>query len=372
MLASALYPERLKTFTGAFKEGPEYDETKYSKIIAQASGSQEFTVYPTENEFVELLPELIYHMDEPVAGPGMFPQYMVSRLASKNVKVVLGGQGGDEIFGGYARYIVAYLEQALKGAINETNEEGEHIVSLNSILPNLPFIKQYIPMLKYFWSEDTLEQMDRRYFRLIDRSGNNVEYYTKEFHESFDKNLIFTKFQLLFNHPETLSYYNKMTQFDISASLPALLQVEDRMSMAVSMESRVPLLDRRLVELVAGMPPSMKFKGAELKYILKKAVNDIIPGSILNRKDKMGFPVPLQLWSKGGLNGFIKSVLLSKASRERGIFDTKKVEKLISSERPFGRQIWGMLCLELWFNRFFDNNIKQARKERYELSTAQK
>ena len=97
-----------------------------------------FEIFPTEQEFIDLLPKLIYHLDEPVAGPGLFPQYMVSKLASKHVKVILGGQGGDEIFGGYARYLVAYLEQAIKGAIFESNEEAEHIVSLHSILPNLP------------------------------------------------------------------------------------------------------------------------------------------------------------------------------------------------------------------------------------------
>jgi asparagine synthase (glutamine-hydrolysing) len=102
---------------------------------------------------MDLLPGLIWHLDEPVAGPGVFPQYIVSKLASEHVKVVLGGQGGDEIFGGYARYLVAYLEQALKGAINESNEEKEHIVSLQSVLPNLPILKAYTPMIKDFWKQ---------------------------------------------------------------------------------------------------------------------------------------------------------------------------------------------------------------------------
>ena len=93
-------------------------------------------------------------MDEPVAGPGLFPQYIVSRMAQKQVKVCLGGQGGDEIFGGYTRYLVAYFEQALKGAIFETNEEQEHIVSLRSIVPNLAALKQYVPMLKQFWNDE--------------------------------------------------------------------------------------------------------------------------------------------------------------------------------------------------------------------------
>src|SRR5664280_2926850 len=128
-----------------------------------------YEVIPSELEFIELLPKLIWHLYEPVAGPGVFPQYVVSKLASEHVKVVLGGQGGDEIFGGYARYLLAYLEQAIKGAIFENNEEQEHIVSLQSIIPNLPYLRSYMPMIKGFWKAEVFEPMDRRYFRLINR-----------------------------------------------------------------------------------------------------------------------------------------------------------------------------------------------------------
>lgn len=372
LLASLNMSSQIKTFTGAFKEGKEFDETAYSSEIANESGARPFVTYPSVEEFTDVLPDLIYYLDEPVAGPGLFPQFMVSKLASRNVKVVLGGQGGDEIYGGYARYIVAYLEQALKGAIFETNEEGEHIVSLKSILPNLPYIKQYVPMLKDFWKKETFEPMDMRYFRLIDRNGGAFYYYSDEFSRSYDKDMIFGRFQKLFNHPNTLSYFNKMTHFDMFASLPALLQVEDRMSMSVSIESRVPLLDHRLVELVASIPPAMKFKGAEMKYILKRAVKDLVPAKILDRKDKMGFPVPLHMWAKGKAKNFIKDILLTKASRERGIFDISKVEKLIESERPFGRQLWGMLCLELWFQTFIDTDLKLLKEEEHELLLFQK
>src|SRR5690606_17540122 len=288
--------KRLKAFTGAFKEGKEFDETHYAELVSKRSDAEMFTVYPTSRDFVDLLPKLIYHLDEPVAGPGVFPQYMVSKLASSEVKVILGGQGGDEIFGGYARYVIAYLEQALKGAIFETNEEGEHIVSLQSMIPNLPYIKNYIPMLKEFTKMERFEPMDKRYFHLIDRKNGSHTLFTEEFQNKYNREFLFRNFQKLFNHPDTLSYYNKMTHYDILNNLPALLHVEDRVSMAVSLESRVPLIDYRIVELVASMPPSMKFKGAEMKYILKKSIQDILPREILNRKDKMGFPVPLNLW----------------------------------------------------------------------------
>ncbi|HQK68846.1 MAG TPA: asparagine synthase (glutamine-hydrolyzing) [Bacteroidales bacterium] len=354
IMSACKYGRQFKSFTGAFKEGPEFNELEYAKEAARVANSQLFEVFPTEQEFIDLIPKLIWHLDEPVAGPGVFPQYIVSKLASQHVKVVLGGQGGDEIFGGYARYLVAYLEQAIKGAINENNEEKEHIVSLQSILPNLPNLKAYTPMIRDFWGNDVFEPMDKRYFRLINRMGASEEFLDKSFLKGYDVNETFEKFSVLFNHPDTLSYYNKMTHFDMIASLPALLQVEDRVSMAASIESRVPLLDRRIVDLISHMPAGMKFKGGEMKYLFRRTIKDIMPKKIMNRKDKMGFPVPLHLWAKNNAKDFILDTLLSKNARERNIINSKYVEELISAERPFGRGLWGILCLELWFQQFID------------------
>jgi asparagine synthase (glutamine-hydrolysing) len=355
ILAACKYGSKLKSFSGAFNEAPEFNELEYAKAAAKAAGSELFEVFPTEQEFIDSLPELIWHLDEPVAGPGLFPQYIVSKYASKHVKVILGGQGGDEIFGGYTRYIVAYLEQALKGAIFETNEEGEHIVSLSSMLPNLPYLRAYAPMIKSFWGEGLFEPMDRRYFNLVNRMGTSRQYLTKEFMLQYKEEEMFGYFSLIFNNFNTQSYFNKMTHFDMVASLPALLQVEDRVSMAVSIESRVPLLDRRIVDLISRMPAGMKFRGADMKYLLKRTIRDLIPEQIMNRKEKMGFPVPLHIWAKNKAKGFILDTLLSKNSRNREIIDTNFVEELISSEQPFGRGLWGILCLELWFQQFIDS-----------------
>lgn len=354
IMASELVKHPLKSFSGAFKEGPEFNELKYARIAANKANSELYEIFPTELEFIDILPKLIYHLDEPVAGPGLFPQYIVSKFASKHVKVVLGGQGGDEIFGGYARYLVAYLEQALKGSIFESNEEEEHIVTLRSILPNLPSLRQYLPMLKGFWSNEAFEPMDRRYFNLINRMGPTVKYLHPDIVNGRNETELFNKFSTYFNQPNTKSYYNKMTQFDLVSSLPALLQVEDRVSMAVSIESRVPLLDRRIIDLISRMPAGMKFRGGELKYLLKKSIRDILPHEILERKDKMGFPVPLHLWAKNSAKDFIMDTLLSQKSRERNIIDIKNVEQLINSEQAFSRGLWGLLSLEIWFNQFID------------------
>lgn len=354
IMASKFLNKPIKSFTGAFDEGAEFNELEYAREAAKAANAELYEIFPTEQEFIDLMPELIYYLDEPVAGPGLFPQYIVSKLASKHVKVILGGQGGDEIFGGYTRYLVAYLEQALKGAIFESNEEGEHIVSLVSILPNLPFLRQYVPMMKNFWKEGAFEPMDKRYFNLLNRMGDTEQFLHPEFLQQRDEGRIFNKYSKYFNHSDTKSYFNKMTHFDMFGSLPGLLQVEDRMSMAVSIESRVPLLDRRIVDLISRMPAGMKFKGGSLKYLLKNTIKDIMPEKILNRKDKMGFPVPLHIWSKNKAKGFILDVFSSQNARERNIINTQYVENLVNAEQPFGRGLWGLLSLELWYREFID------------------
>src|SRR5678816_1442298 len=132
IMCSKMLNKRIKSFSGAFAEGPEFNELEYARIVAKTANAELYEIFPTEQEFIDTLPKLIYHLDEPVGGPGLFPQYVVSKVASKHVKVILGGQGGDEIFGGYARYMIAYLEQALKGAIYESNEEEGHCLLYTS------------------------------------------------------------------------------------------------------------------------------------------------------------------------------------------------------------------------------------------------
>jgi len=355
VLASKQLDSEISLFHGKFAEGANYDESEYAEIIAeQTQGSLHQTI-PTAQEFADILPDLIYALDEPVAGPGLFPQYAVSKLAKEKVKVVLGGQGGDEIFGGYARYLVGYLEQALKGAIHETQEEGEHLVSLESIVPHLPVLKQYVPLLSQFWREGLFGEMDQRYFRLVDKSQGIHELLDKEFLERFDKDYLFSIFQKVFNHPDTLSFINKMTHFDQKTLLPALLQVEDRVSMRVSLESRVPLLDTRLVDLVTTIPPKLKFQGGRTKHLLKLAVKNLLPEKILNRKDKMGFPVPIKEWMQGGVfRDFVGDTLLSERSKSRGIYSHIALEEMISNPGVGGRSLWGALCLELWHLQFID------------------
>jgi asparagine synthase (glutamine-hydrolysing) len=292
-------------------------------------------------------------MDYPAAGPGAFPQYMVSQAAAQQVKVILGGQGGDEVFGGYTRYLVAYFEQCIKGAIEGTLQDGNYVVTYESIIPNLVSLRNYKPMLRDFWSEGLFEDLDRRYFHLINRARgveNEVDI------EALGDYSPFETFREIFNGDNVghEAYFDKMTHFDFKTLLPALLQVEDRVSMAHGLESRVPLLDHRLIELAATIPADVKFKDGHMKHVFRKANRGVVPDKVLDRTDKMGFPVPLTEWLNGDASDFVADVLSSDAAKGRELIDNEKVLEGIRGEQRFGRKAWGLLSLELWQRAFHD------------------
>lgn len=344
--------EDFHTFTGTFGEGPEYDETAYARLVAQQLGTHYHEIVPAVQDFIDHLPRIIYYMDEPAAGPGIFPQYWVAREASNYVTVILGGQGGDEIFIGYARYLIGYLEECLKGVIEETQDRAHYVATLASIIPSLPLLQGYQPLLQYFWAEGLFASPPRRYFRLMDRSEGKDAFYQLPGANA----QVYEKFQQLFLNSNARSYINQMQYFDVKVHLAALLQVEDRTSMAWGLESRVPLLDHRLVELMSSIPPVIKFKGGQPKYLFRKVIQHIVPPAVLERKDKMGFPVPLNEWARGPARDFIRAVLLDDAARTRGLYQIQAVEHLIDNERQFSRKLWGLLCLELWCKIFLDRN----------------
>lgn len=353
-LASSLIESPIHTFSGGFREGKQYNETSYARIVAESSETIHHEVYPTAGDFVRVMPKLAYYMDEPAAGPGLFPQFYVSELASKNVKVVLGGQGGDEIFGGYTRYLIAYLEECIRGGIEGTQEDSKYIVTFDSILPNLPQLQGYQPLLRYFWQEGLFECPEKRYFRLVDRSSDIRDLVEADIFEQKNYNT-FDAFTTEFNDGNIRSYINRMTRFDMRTLLPALLHVEDRTSMAVSLESRVPLLDHRIAELVASMPPMIKYAGGRSKHIFRQVVQHIIPSQVLERKDKMGFPVPLREWyQQGPVRDFVRDTLLGTKAHNRGFFKTKNFQSLLDTERAYGRGLWGLLSLELWAQAYLD------------------
>jgi asparagine synthase (glutamine-hydrolysing) len=360
-LARELRPDRrFQTFNGRFPLGDAFDESRYAKAL---SGERGMLLHETdigEDDFVENIGKVIYHLDQPVAGPGSFPQYMVSRTVRDHMKVVLGGQGGDEIFGGYARYLLAYFEQCIKGAIDGTMQSGHFVVTYESIIPNLGTLEQYKPLIQEFWAEGIFDTRDKRYFRLINRSntfGSIVDW------SLFRGGSSFEDFQAIYwgENVGKESYFDSMTHFDFKTLLPALLQVEDRMSMAHGIESRVPLLDHPLVELVATIPADIKFQSGELKRLLRHAFADKLPKAILERKDKMGFPVPLQVWMRQG--GRTREFILDtfRSERARGRFYLTPgfdIERMMAKESMFGRNIWAFLSLELWQQQFHDRHAE--------------
>jgi len=352
-LASKKSKDKLLAFNGKFSFNKEYDESQYAREVASWCGTELHEIDISIEDFVENMRRLIYHLDYPVAGPGSFPQYMVSKYASRYRKVLLGGQGGDEIFGGYARYLIAYFEQCIKAAIEGTMHSGNFIVTYESIIPNLTALRNYKPLLKEFWQDGLFEDMDRRYFRLINRASLIQEEVNWDLLRGYSP---FDTFCTIFNgnNVQKESYFDLMTHFDFKTLLPALLQVEDRVSMAHGVESRVPFLDHPLVEFSATIPSNVKFKDGTMKQVLKTAMKSILPETIINRKDKMGFPVPLTKWMHGEAKEFVHDIFSSEAALSRELINNRKVLTGITREPEYGRKIWGMLCLELWQQEFHD------------------
>lgn len=347
---------RFQAFNGRFLDSQDFDESRYAQALADEQNMLLHVADIDEDDFVDHISKVIWHLDQPVAGPGSFPQYMVSKRVGENIKVVLGGQGGDEIFGGYARYLVAYFEQCIKGAIEGTLHNGNYVVTYESIIPNLQTLKQYKPMLREFWASGLFAERDERYWRLVNRANTFGGIVAPE---AIDQRSTFEEFKKIFwgSNVGRESYFDSMTHFDFKTLLPALLQVEDRMSMAHGVEARVPFLDHPLVEFAATIPADIKFRNGELKRLLRTVFSNKLPVAIRERKDKMGFPVPLNLWLKKGgrARDFIGDLLGTENARTRPYLGAGlSVDAVLDSQSVYGRNLWALLSLELWHRQFVD------------------
>ena len=354
ILATQQMNKPLPFFHGRFLDDKRYDESEYAQYATDRCGTSLHIRDITAQDFIGNFERILYHLDFPVAGPGVFPQYMVSEMAARHVKVVLGGQGGDEIFGGYARYVIAYFEQCMKAAIEGSYKKGNFIVTAESIIPNLEVLNAYKPLLKQFWSQGLFEPLEKRYFMLINRgldldgevslSAAENEYVYEQFLDVFNA----AKFE------KAESYFDGMTHFDFKCLLPGLLHVEDRVSMAHGLEARVPFLYHPLIDFVATIPANVKFADGKMKHLLKQTFSQVLPQPILNRKDKMGFPVPLSEWIQGDLKEYVYDLLHTGLARKQSYIDYQQVINTIDGSGQFSRKIWGFLCYEMWHQVFHD------------------
>ncbi|MCF8088138.1 MAG: asparagine synthase (glutamine-hydrolyzing) [Desulfotignum sp.] len=351
-----LNPDRINAFTVDFGQG-YYSESSYAEIVADASNMQLHKVTVTSRMVVDALEKLIWHNDLPIHFPASIPLYFVSLEASRHVKVVLTGEGSDELFGGYGRYRRSVLNMRmatmLKGMVPDAVRQviQKHVWHL----PVPMKLKKALAHSLFYHQPDVSHLILDNYYGIFTQkeiqaltggtAGNDMtgvyDNYLNYFHRFPDEQVL-----------------NRMLYADMKTYLEELLMKQDKMSMATSVESRVPFLDHRLVEMAAILPENLKIKGRHLKYIFKQVSQKLLPPDIIHRP-KMGFPLPLETWMKEPFfNGFVKDILLDSRTRDRGLFSRKQIKTLMDdhekNRRDNSLKIWQLLNFELWSRTFLD------------------
>ncbi|GIU82093.1 MAG: asparagine synthase (glutamine-hydrolyzing) [Acidobacteria bacterium] len=345
----------IKTFSIGFEE-QDYSELKYARIVARHVGSEhyEFIVKP---EALEVLPTLVEHYGEPYADSSAIPTYYVSRETRKFVTVALNGDGGDESFAGYERYVAMKLAEIY-------HRFPQKIRSLLiekpfDLLPISETRRSRIRDLKRFLQAASLDKKER-YFRWVssfDRQAK-TEIYTEDFAQLISHHDAFYFLEKWFDAAEGLGIVDTFLFIDQMTYLPNDLLVKvDIASMAVSLEARSPFLDYKLIEFAASLPENLKMNGFGTKSLLKAVASRLVPKEAIYRK-KMGFGVPIGNWFRKELKGFVQENLLSEKAAKRNIVKPEVVKRYVI-EHVEGRKdhtfkLWTLLMLELWFQKFID------------------
>ena len=246
----------------------------------------------------------------------------------------------------------------MKAAIEGNYKKGNFVVTAESIIPNLEVLNAYKPLMQQFWSKGLFESLEKRYFSLVNR-GADLQ--GEVFLSPDEQARNYTTYLQVFNaakFEKAESYFDSMTHFDFKCLLPGLLHVEDRVSMAHGLEARVPFLYHPLIDFMSTVPANVKFEDGKMKHLLKQAFAEVIPKNIINRKDKMGFPVPLNEWMRGDLNDYVFDILSSGCARQDNYIDYHQIMKNMSTAGNFSRKIWGFLCYEVWQQQFHDQCSK--------------
>jgi asparagine synthase (glutamine-hydrolysing) len=342
----------LETFSVAYHAGAQYDETPYARLMADRFQTNHHVLYVDPNQFLDCIPRFIWYMDEPVAEAPALSFYLIAKLLREHVTVALSGEGADELFAGYAVYrhmhwVEAYrkLPEGMRSLVEPILDAiGTERVRKNLRLAHLPLEGRYRGVSNY----------DPRYKKIL---------YTDAFWAALATHPTSDPLALYYAKTHTLDILTQMLYSDLKTWLvDDLLIKADKMTMANSVELRVPFLDYRVVEYAATIPSNMKLRRGGVKWILKRAMKDRLPSQILTRK-KMGFPTPLAFMFERDLSGYLRDLLLSPKCVNRQYFKRQAVERLIEEntrkKKDHHRVLWQLIVLEEWHRQFIDQTMLQ-------------
>jgi asparagine synthase (glutamine-hydrolysing) len=346
--------KKVSAFTVGFDGGDVVDERPYARMAAKKFGAEHHEISITEDDFWNFLPAYVRHMEEPVCEPPAVALFYVSKLARNHVKVVLSGEGGDEAFAGYPNYPnmmrldnIRSIAGPLAGSMGSLTQFAGNIVG-DDRLQRYGYALGRSLGEHYFSRTSGPTAFFNRQAKI---------FFTSDFLESASPNAPMKRVNELLGALNGESLLNRMLYVDTKTWLPDDLLVKaDKMTMANSLELRVPLLDHKVLEFAASLPPEFKVKGKQTKRVLKAAFAKALPQEILNRK-KAGFPVPYGKWLRNGLSHQVRDVLLSAGSTQRGYFQKKEINRLLDANAHTGnysKEMFSLLVLELWHREFAD------------------
>ncbi|CAN5729909.1 asparagine synthase (glutamine-hydrolyzing) [soil metagenome] len=344
----------IRTYSIGFEGGEAealYNELPYARQVAQLFGTQhrEIVVKP---DVVGLLPKLLWHMDEPLCDTAFITTFLVSEFARQDVKVILSGVGGDELFGGYRRYLGGHYADKLR-QLPAWMRRGAAFAAERLPADRHSGVLNTLRLAKGFLASAELTA-DERYRSYLQVQGRDAVAALLLTSDAVGTDMLDRAFSEAGSEDEL----NRMFAVDAETQLPDdLLMLTDKMSMAVSLECRVPLLDHELVELAATMPASIKVRGGRLKHVMKESLADVLPKDILDRK-KRGFGTPMGAWLKKELAPLLKRLLAPETVRARGLFHQPVVDRLMAdhqSNRIDGTDaLLAMMNLEIWSRIYLD------------------